>query len=249
MGLADNSYKDTDVALPKELFIHAAALRDSSEGIAKVEATMAKCGTRNAEARSAISAVDGDFSRCRTMLDQPTAAAIEREIADVGNALDRAENIEKAKAKAWDAVQGPLRLLAGPANGVREAMPKHNVLDAPRDVGGASERLEGLLKQLKEIRVARLNEFDAFRLNLESKEVLQALATAADPPAVLDEAKRELEAAAVAIRANMAFQDSLIKDLVEANANTVQQRKFVKEHQQKQRDFIANLETSYDALA
>eukprot|EP00038_Savillea_parva_P001523 m.104689 g.104689 ORF g.104689 m.104689 type:complete len:1549 (-) comp10533_c0_seq2:22-4668(-) len=244
MGLADDSYKETNVALPKELFIHGAALRDSSEGMVKVETTMKKCHARNAEARTKLDAARGLYAECRSILDSSVAQAIEQEIGQVQASLEHAETIEAAKLKAWENLQDPLRLLAGPADGVRSAMPQHNVLDAPHD-GGASATLEGLLTQLKELRFARLNAVDSFRKSLESREILQALATAPEPTEVLTRAKRDLEDTAQPVRDNLAQQAPLIKRIVEANANTVHQRKYIQEHQERQREFIGRLTKAY----
>lgn len=244
MGLADDTYKETDVPLPQDLFMHAAALRDGVEGMAKVETTMAQCNTQIEASRAALADVQSQFAACRTTLDDGVAAAIEGELAEVAASLDQAQSIEAAKAKAWETLQGPLRLLSGPADGVRAAMPKHNVLDAPPDPSGSSVRLEQLLSQLKELRITRLNGIDTLRKDLGDVNIVGSLAAAADPQPVLEAAMRELDTAAEPVRANLARQQQLIKDMVEANANTVQQRKFVKEHQQKQRDFIAKLQKS-----
>eukprot|EP00036_Acanthoecidae_sp_10tr_P008760 CAMPEP_0182929828 /NCGR_PEP_ID=MMETSP0105_2-20130417/22827_1 /TAXON_ID=81532 ORGANISM="Acanthoeca-like sp., Strain 10tr" /NCGR_SAMPLE_ID=MMETSP0105_2 /ASSEMBLY_ACC=CAM_ASM_000205 /LENGTH=1523 /DNA_ID=CAMNT_0025068023 /DNA_START=60 /DNA_END=4631 /DNA_ORIENTATION=- len=245
MGLHDNNYKETDIPLPQVLFMNAAALRDPIEGMRKVERIFEECDAKNTAAHEVITKVKTDFAACKGNLDGVTVAAIETEVASIEHALGQSDATEKAAKQFWSSLNGALRLLSGPADGVRAAMPAHNPVDAPTEGQAASALLESLLGQLKELQVARLNAMDTCRRALESQEILQTLAKADDPAATLAEAKTKAAEAAAPVRANLESQGPLLKAIVEANAGTVEQRKFIKDHQNKQQAFIDELDQAY----
>jgi tyrosine-protein phosphatase non-receptor type 23 len=249
MGLEAGAIREASVTIPTGLYQQAAMLRDSTNGIGAVEATLAE----NLR-RGDISAkyTDELLRKCKAAPSAPPAFAVA--VQRVLQSVEQACRLDREAMKIMEAIKPDLLQMAGPADQLRAALEASVAAHATAGVGGgsgggavdtATARLEELLGKVKLLRQHRTKALLKFRTGVSSGDITAALVGSKDSAAVIASAMEAHHADVALIRKNFASQAKILPAIVEANAKCSGFRRADATRREAQEQFLGKLQESY----
>ncbi|XP_056142131.1 tyrosine-protein phosphatase non-receptor type 23 [Lampris incognitus] len=176
----------------------------------------------------------------------PALAEIRRDLEKYMEAHEKASFTNTELHRAMNLHISNLRLLGGPLDSLREALPRPQL--AEEEVAGL-QCMKRILGKVQEMREQRSSLEKQLRDLIHQDDITSALVTTdrADMKRLFEEQLKKYEQVKVYIDQNLAAQENILKALTEANVQYASVRKGLSQTEQQWNTTVQTLVASYEA--
>ncbi|KAG9345078.1 hypothetical protein JZ751_009619 [Albula glossodonta] len=176
----------------------------------------------------------------------PTLAELRRDLDKYLEAHEKASFTNTELHRAMNLHISNLRLLGGPLEALREALPRPDLSE--EEVAGL-QCMKRILGKVQEMRDQRSSLEKQLRELIHQDDITAALVTTdrADMKRLFEEQLKKYEQVKVYIDQNLAAQENILKALTEANVQYASVRKGLAETEHKWNNTVQTLVASYEA--
>ncbi|XP_030637403.1 tyrosine-protein phosphatase non-receptor type 23 [Chanos chanos] len=176
----------------------------------------------------------------------PTLAELRRDLEKYLEAHEKASFTNTELHRAMNLHISNLKLLGGPLDSLREALPKPQLTE---DEVAGLQCMKRILGKVQEMRDQRSSLEKQLRDLIQQDDITAALVTTerADMKRLFEEQLKKYEQVKVYIDQNLAAQENILKALTEANVQYATVRKTLAETEQKWNSTVQMLVASYEA--
>ncbi|KAJ8290819.1 hypothetical protein GJAV_G00017930 [Gymnothorax javanicus] len=176
----------------------------------------------------------------------PTLAELRRDLDKYLEAHEKASFTNTELHRAMNLHISNLRLLGGPLDALREALPRPDLSE--EEVAGL-QSMKRILGKVQEMRDQRSSLEKQLRDLIQQDDITAALVTTdrADMKRLFEEQLKKYEQVKVYIDQNLAAQENILKALTEANVQYASVRKGLAETEHKWNSTVQTLVSSYEA--